>query len=517
MGMNNSARAGGDAGAGTQLARRMGSPAVPFNAPTTFPRHHTEEQLLTMEPPTLARIILEMQQQDFSILRLTSSGAIRAVQRRMGLKLGRELVQIGKGSDDDESSNWAPQNQGNRQKKVIPPFISAAGWRRINTVAGVQLKLAENVLVDGKLQPNPFYVTNPTTGAIERVFCRMIGVGRNQLGNVVGQDHTIIYLPSAYFVEDLHQKENYSEWKGAVEGCSLAKGEEAPKGKFYYPEFVAPDGSSIGMVIDPKNTQVRKVLKTYVQRIKKAISIAQTMAARDILKKILAIPDPEVGPDGFGWVVVTGWVEADDYFQRLNQIISDPDAIAADGIRLDRATVEVSHAEATAHDTGRDDGEVDPEDVEEAEQLDVQREDAVATAAGAGFAGPGRAPAAQQNTSGRDAPSPPHADAPSHVRTRSTVPAATAHPAPNPASVQPKGSAPTPAQAGAEQGTARLNEFDRMVAEIDQLTEGMDAEDLAIALNDAGVRANWKTSAGTRGVRRLLEQVREMTGLRRED
>tara|TARA_R100000152_G_C6782159_1_gene218690 strand:+ start:2513 stop:3592 length:1080 start_codon:yes stop_codon:yes gene_type:complete len=197
---------------------------------------------------------------------------------------------------------------GNSWETVLqPPFINANGYNEMNRHAGVSFQTPDSVTVDGERRPNPYYKEDPKTGSVDLVYVRMVGTGRNASGSIVSVDHTVIYSPRLYFIEDLHGKER--RFKDAVQGFGLAPGGEIPPGKFYFPEVSTPGGGSLGMLIDPRHPEVRKALATLTQRVKKAVSIAQTFCRRDILKKMLGTSLFGLSQNGEAFAVVTAWTE----------------------------------------------------------------------------------------------------------------------------------------------------------------------------------------------------------------
>lgn len=392
-----------------------------------LPQVYTADVLAKMTPEELQAVVLRLQQHNLGIIRQAEHGGIRCVRVRMAFRVGQELTQF---------SQWdRDANNGSGGYVACPPFINAQGWNRANTVAGVQLKLAPDVLVEGKTCPNPYYISNPKTGAIERVFCRMIGVGRSETGNRIGRDHTVIYLPGAYFIEDVHGKEHKA--KEAITGFAQRPGEPIPAGMFYLPEFFDPSGeASIGTLIDPKHEIVRWMLKVYTQRVKKALSIAQTMCARDILKKMLALPNPVTNQQGVGYVQVTGWIEDDAEWRRINESLDSADALAEQGVEMETGVNEVTAAEASA-DGADDVSELDPEPDDPAATPEVRAATSAPPPAPAAPAAPPPAP--------EPAPAPPQ---PAPAPAAPSAPAVTTT-APSPAAQAPR-AAETPAAARGE-------------------------------------------------------------------
>ena len=273
---------------------------------TKMPPVLSHQQITNADPDELREMLWHYQRhQEIGICRFASDtgngapGALVARRVRFPFRVGEELTTF----------------KMYRKNEVywISPFINAKGYYRLNSVVGVIFRTADTVTVDGVAQANPYHAINAKTGAIERIYMRKIAIGRNAMGNLVARDHTVIYLPGEYLLEDFHQKGLFE--KEAIRGASMAAGDKPECGLFYYPEFFAPDGSSIGMVIDPTHKAVRSALRTYHQRLKKAVQIATTHCERDLLKKMLGLPDPVISRNNDGtfdgqvaYVTVTGWV-----------------------------------------------------------------------------------------------------------------------------------------------------------------------------------------------------------------
>lgn len=509
------------------LIRSLGGLAVCEAPPQVF----SDQQLMEMEPDRLRALVRDYQSRDVTQIRLTERGALRQVKIRMGLRVGFELTQF---------SQWDPNAGDDGAMVPCPPFINARGWYKANTVANIQLVLAKSVLVDGQERANPWYITNERTGSIERIYCRKIGIGRSATGNWIARDHTIVYLPHEYLLEDLHGKERRA--KEAIRGYALPANATAPEGKFYFPEVFSPDGTqSMGMLIDPANGEVRKTLKTLAQRKKKALQIAQTQCDRDLLKKMLGLSDPPV-MNGIGHITVTGWMEADADLQRIHQMVGEAGngQLAGAMSQVGIVDVEVSTAEVGADDVD-----------DEAERAEEDNEDTAAVVEDAApevnarpvpaAASPAPEPAAVvRDESAKVAGAPEKKNGPdpekmaqylasqraaSEALAAKQTPAGggDAHPTPTPppAEAQTAPAAPPKADANGQTGlplptatetmAARMAQAQADIAAIEKMAALL-GDDFATACADAKVPVSTWRDAGPRGLAKLKATCTELLG-----
>lgn len=439
------------------LVTRWGGHAVL----TALPDIYSPQQLEEMPAERLRALVLNMQRRDqIAAIRLAENGAaVRQIRTRVHLRMGYELCQFGK----------------------VLPFINARGWLKINAVAGIQLILARSVLVDGVERANPWYASNPKTGAIEAIYVRKVGVGRNALGNWIARDHTVIYLPGEYLLEDLHNKER--ENRAAIQGHVRQEGAAVPEGRFYLPEVFAPDGgSSMGMLIDPANGDVRDTLKMLAQRRKKAIQIANTHCDRDIIKKMTGIADPIPNGAGDAWVMVTGWVEDDQVVRALWKLAEGEGQIEA---QLERAGIVDAEVETTTETAAPE--ETDPDLAAGDAEEDEDDQPPSVTTRGTDAA----ALAETEPASGPAAPPPPP---------------------PPPPAVDTNGQAglalgPTPVPAAAPPAGDRLAALEAMRAKIRAIAEEIGPDEFAAACSTAGVNRDAWEQAAPRALGRLHEAM----------
>lgn len=181
------------------------------------------------------------------------------------------------------------------------PFVNAKGYNKINQVAGVMLVTPPEVAVDGVYRANPHY-TIDARGSIGTVIIRRIAIHRSDGGAVNAREHTCVYDPLRYLVEDLQNVA--SRDPNSVHGGVLPPGEAPPAGYMFFAQYQDEALGGIGLFAKGGSKPVMKALRSYSERRKKALQIAQTHCDRDLLRKVLGEEIEELTEEGDAIFVV---------------------------------------------------------------------------------------------------------------------------------------------------------------------------------------------------------------------
>lgn len=287
-----------------------------------------------------------------ALVKMTKDGMVRAIRTRVVLSEAKGHIWFLGGM---VNGRWDPQAKA---------AITAVGYDFMNLFAGVSFIQPDTAVgEDGKATCNPYFHRGEG-GEVDYIKVRMIGIGRNPVGNWVAHDVTLNYNLRGYFVQDL-----MSKWSGKKKDDVLKSwGTLYPTGAIT-PEItkggkmaVACPGG-VSLVVDLSNREVVAVIQEHLNRQKFGERNALTICRRNILKRFLAA----VQLDGTNAVNIVSWQQPDRDFRRVGEIAS----AAADGrfdlgdgetVEVQRETVEVvdgdpEAAEALAGDVDEDTGE----------------------------------------------------------------------------------------------------------------------------------------------------------------
>ncbi len=193
--------------------------------------------------------------------------------------------------------------------------ITAAGYYRLNQVAGVTIVTPPKVYVEGEEKHNPYKRRDPKTGQLISVVVRKIALGRGPTGNLVAVDQTLELEPLAYLVRDLEvlkdkAPEDIRDMLQAEFEAARKRGELT--GWAFFP--VLNTGLDVvGIAANLANPKVAKKLKDYQELVLFAERRAVTICERNALKRHPAIAAQVVQADerGNARVTVYGWITDD--------------------------------------------------------------------------------------------------------------------------------------------------------------------------------------------------------------
>ena len=179
--------------------------------------------------------------------------------------------------------------------------ISGAGYVHLNRIASVNLVTPQNVVVDGRLVPNPHVERNKSTRAIEAVNIRKIAIGFSPVGNIVAIDKTLFYNVYTYFIQSIQAKMKRKKTDSeelmypncATYGTRRDK-PETKDGKWVFYETARP----IGIWADFSHVAIIACLEDHTQRQRFGDRIAQKIVERNCLKDHPAIGISQVEATG---------------------------------------------------------------------------------------------------------------------------------------------------------------------------------------------------------------------------
>lgn len=255
---------------------------------------------MTELKPGTAMIHLDLDQQEASLVKMTSTGLVKAVKTYVRVNPSKgETYTLPKWTLDEQSNQWVKEEQ------II---LTAMGYHRLNQFAGVSLNGPDTLLDDdGNVKPNPY--SHRVNGEVQYVKVRRFGIGRNAIGNWIAMDLTVTYDLELYFAQDI-----WAKWRGKTNAAA-----PADWGKVYstenIPSEILTDGSKkvvhcpggVSLAVDLTSMQVLSLFNDRVKRQKFCERNAITICDRNILKKILGAQ--YVGEDLR--VQVVSWQQAD--------------------------------------------------------------------------------------------------------------------------------------------------------------------------------------------------------------
>lgn len=235
--------------------------------------------------------------------------------------------------------------------------ISASGYQFCNRIAGLSIITPDSLtLPDGRSVVNPFPVTDPDTNQITQVWCKKIAVGYGPTGNLVVTTSTLLYDCRVYLLEEVYKKFVKNKKIGVLRLHGLVTDEDRKK---YLPLRITPE---ITLLADPENEDVIEGLGTYIQRMKFAERLAQSIAERNALRHHPALSFSQVNAQGeqgrrSAVVQVIGWTH-----QLSQDELLEIARRANEGRPIDNATViDLGTAAADEEDEAAAVEEVDTE------------------------------------------------------------------------------------------------------------------------------------------------------------
>jgi hypothetical protein len=199
------------------------------------------------------------------------------------------------------------------QKKYI---ISSTGYIQLNKAASVNIVTPKSVIVDGKMENNPYVERHPLTRAIDSVAVRKIGIGFSPIGNITVIDKTLFYNVYTYLIQSIQAKMKAKEWDNKTNrltdkpkhpGCGVVgtRDDKPEKGKWIF--YLTAD--PLGIWVNYEHQAILDCLEEHTQRQRFGDRIAQKICERNILRDHPAIGVDTVFPeeDGTARVNVYSW------------------------------------------------------------------------------------------------------------------------------------------------------------------------------------------------------------------
>lgn len=262
------------------------------------------------------------EQPSLGLCKMTSRGIVRAIRTTITLSPAAGHV-------------YSFPGQGN--------MIAAAGYDHINKAIGVsRFQPPDMVGDDGARHPNPWVVYDQFD-SIKRVVVRMIGFGRNAIGNWLALDSTLHYDLIPCFAQDVLRK-----WKPK-------NGTQAKWGTMYPAENVPSDVRTAvdkkcialpgGYVLAVELTgDMLQIIAEHAHRCRFATRNAETIVWRNILKRFVG--RQKLG-DSFG-VTVTAWQQPDR--EHVDQLVNLVESASGGSFQIDGDIVNVETDSVTVAD-----------------------------------------------------------------------------------------------------------------------------------------------------------------------
>lgn len=252
--------------------------------------------------------------------------------------------------------------------------ISAAGYIKLNRIAGINIISPPTIFYDGQEKPNPYPILTQEDAVIKAFVLRRMGIGYSPTGNLVVIDKTLYFNLATYFQQVLVRMANELPAvvkMGVKYMCPFMPMEPVSKGdngEYYcldrannktYLFKSVEEGA--GLWIDLSHIEIIKAFKEHTQRQKFGERIAQTIIDRNILKSHPSIGVQTVNPkNGVAFVDVYGWRHnlGQEQFNTLVHRILRGEQI--EGVQIERTEESVNVEEVE---------EVEADEVENGEEI----------------------------------------------------------------------------------------------------------------------------------------------------
>ena len=213
------------------------------------------------------------------------------------------------------------------------PVITAAGFDKLNKVAGVSLVMPNRIDVPMHgAQPNPFFITDKDTGAIRFVMAKMSSIGYSPVGNLAVVDQTLLFDLLSYLKMDVLAKVKKFPGFGRVTHRDNLTPDEA---KYGY--FIPILDRNYGLWVDTRHTEFLKVISDHSQRQRFAERIALGILKRNCLRHHPAIGIMNVQMNqGVCHVPILAW-RKDLSVEKIRKIAEDTGA--REGVETVRSDV----------------------------------------------------------------------------------------------------------------------------------------------------------------------------------
>lgn len=257
-------------------------------------------------------------------VRVGKNGAIQAVAFKVKLTKTEGDI-YGIPYFDSDAKNW--------KKRYM---VSAQGYQRLNSFAGVHIITPRTLIINGQEHNNP-YIERDEDGVKQTVYVRKIGLGRGPGGNLIALDQTLSYSPGDYLKRDIQN----IKAKSVVRNIVKNKNFKEKEGFWYLKVF-----DNLYMEIDLNHEETMKCIKTYQERVNFAERLAATIVERNIMKKHPAIARQTVRPNDKGEVVIpiVSWRESDMEIDKVNEAaVSVSEGRRPTGVEVVQETGKATH------------------------------------------------------------------------------------------------------------------------------------------------------------------------------
>jgi len=277
-----------------------------------------------------ARGVLESMKQ-------TNMEAVRTLGGYIKALLDKNVVALGEGEAfvlRDESGEivstksfvrLSEANGGLVQPVTGGPWcVSALGYTMLAAGTGAVVMNAPTVIVDGKVQQNP-YVRRDARGRIVEIYCRAMAFRYNESGQPQVSDRTVIFDVNTYMMADMVGKAKYTKQAFKLLPANAA----APSDE--WASYPLDDYVNLWMLLT--HDEALKFMGQIANRQKKAMEFAQTFAQRNAMKHLLGIAlTPNKGKDSVWTVPVTCWRPRNGGMVRLDTTLYTKAAATIDAL-----------------------------------------------------------------------------------------------------------------------------------------------------------------------------------------
>jgi len=233
-------------------------------------------------------------------------------------------------------------NKGDRGGYDSIPQLTASAYYKANAVAGLSLVTPPHLEIKpGEMVPNPFLVSDEK-GVLVGVWVKKGATGYAPSGGIVTVWTEVHLDLRQYLLEDLVGK----------------MGENGQDIFYVYPESLTPEQRAKGVLLpwdfglavwaSLLNKDVRKALKSHVQRQKFAERIAVTICERNALAKHPAIASrkPDVTQEGTFYIYAKGWLQDTEDADALSRAVQEAEGGSdAPGVTATTERVEATFAD----------------------------------------------------------------------------------------------------------------------------------------------------------------------------
>jgi len=241
-------------------------------------------------------------------------------------RIGQYPVVVKSGRDGSRSMVVAQVELSADRKEILSvgdnTMITAAGYYRMNQIAGISVITPPSVNIPGKGDmPNP-YVQVDAHGRIEIIVVRKMAIGYSPIGNMVVTDETLHFNLPSYLLQDAMSLLKYKKTAGTQVKSSYLTEEQKKFGIFIPGIFDPITNDWLGVWIDFRQDDGQRMLSNHIQRQKFAERIASTICERNVMKKHPAIAKFNVQPVNGKVIIEVFGVVHDMDRKEINELAS---------------------------------------------------------------------------------------------------------------------------------------------------------------------------------------------------